>query len=32
MRKDKTQIKVMKIPSNELNLNWEKLNYLKMLC
>lgn len=25
MRKDKTQIKVMKkIPSNELNLNWER--------
>lgn len=33
MRKDKTQVKVIKIPSNELNLNRErKLNYLKMLC
>ena len=25
MRKDRTQIKVMRIPSNELNLNREKL-------
>lgn len=25
MRKDRTQVKVMKIPSNELNLNREKL-------
>lgn len=32
MRKDKTQVKVMKTPSNKLNLNSdkrEKMNYLK---